>query len=263
VTGIAYDITNKNIGRYQKENNIPSIYSPRPPLESFMLPLAFEPGTSWVYGMGIDWAGIMVARLSGLDLEEYFKAHIWKCCDITTISFIPPKDWDAIGMQTTTRDPPNNGRIQISKENTLGRDVHQDFGPIYTGGGGLFGTARDYLRFLRGVLRSADPELKEEERLLSPGMFKLMFTDTLPDLPQVKKSLRDFVVGGQIYDRPQELHENEVGYAPGSFIVKRDTDLGRKAMSGTWEGMSKTYHWLDPATGIAVRYIRPLMCCGC
>jgi hypothetical protein len=59
VTGIAYDITNKNIGRYQKENSIPSIYSSRPPLESFMLPLAFEPGTSWVYGMGVDWAGII------------------------------------------------------------------------------------------------------------------------------------------------------------------------------------------------------------
>src|SRR5579862_5516096 len=39
-------------------------------------PLAFEPGTRWQYGAGIDWAGRVVEKISGLDLEQYFQRNI-------------------------------------------------------------------------------------------------------------------------------------------------------------------------------------------
>jgi hypothetical protein len=39
-------------------------------------PLLFEPGTSWTYSTGLDWAGILVARLNSTTLEKYMGKHI-------------------------------------------------------------------------------------------------------------------------------------------------------------------------------------------
>ena len=40
-------------------------------------PLLFEPGTQWIYGTSVDWLGRMVEKLSGQNLEEYFRDHIF------------------------------------------------------------------------------------------------------------------------------------------------------------------------------------------
>lgn len=41
--------------------------------EAYVQPLVFEPGTNYTYGIGIDWAGFLVERVTGKTLEEYFK----------------------------------------------------------------------------------------------------------------------------------------------------------------------------------------------
>lgn len=38
--------------------------------ERYGYPLVFEPGTSWAYGAGIDWAGMLLERTVGKTLEE-------------------------------------------------------------------------------------------------------------------------------------------------------------------------------------------------
>ena len=51
------------------------------------LPLLFEPGTSWIYGMSIDYAGVLVSRLSNLTLEEYVQKNILDVLGIKNITF--------------------------------------------------------------------------------------------------------------------------------------------------------------------------------
>lgn len=55
--------------------------------ERLNLPLAFEPGTSWMYGMSIDYAGVLVSRLSNLSLEEYMQKNIWDAVGVENITF--------------------------------------------------------------------------------------------------------------------------------------------------------------------------------
>ena len=55
----------------------PTLNIKKPLTEALKFPLVFEPGASWEYSVGIDWAGFMVERVSGMDLETYMKKNIW------------------------------------------------------------------------------------------------------------------------------------------------------------------------------------------
>ena len=50
-------------------------------------PLVFEPGTSWMYGMGTDWAGKMVERATGETLETYMSKNIWGPLHLKNVTF--------------------------------------------------------------------------------------------------------------------------------------------------------------------------------
>lgn len=238
------------------------MWSDNAPLAAFIQPLGFDPGTRFCYGIGIDWAGIMVTRLSGLDLEEYFKKYIWAPCGVKSISFLPPTKWSGKGMAMTVRDPPHTGDIQLMKGTAMGRPMDPKvIGPNYMGGGGLFGTARDYLAFLRGLLRSADPSTPDERRVIKPETSKLLFIDSIPadpkHRPQIMKDVAKMAYEQHIHD-PAVLTDgtgDNAGYGPALFINKIDSKFGRKAGSGCWDGAAKTYYWMDPTTGVAVRHL--------
>ena len=74
-SGYAYDIFNADLGRYVKATGLPSILTCK--LDSLKVPLLFDPGTRWEYGIGIDMAGQIVEKVSGQDLEAYFQQHIF------------------------------------------------------------------------------------------------------------------------------------------------------------------------------------------
>jgi methyl acetate hydrolase len=240
------------------------MWSPNAPIAAFIQPLAFDPGTRFRYGIGIDWAGIMVTRLSGLDLEAYFQKYIWTPCGAESMSFLPPRDWDQAGMAMTVREPFHTGSVKLLEGTAMGRPMNPDeIGPVYMGGGGLFGTARDYLAFLRGLLRSADPATPDSERLVQPDTFKLLFQDSIAEehAPQIRKDIATMAGNQHIHD-PAILTGGtgeQVGYGPALLLNKVDSKFGRKAMSGFWDGAAKTYYWLDPTTGVAVSCTR-LVC---
>ncbi|KMU88573.1 LOW QUALITY PROTEIN: transesterase [Coccidioides immitis H538.4] len=71
-------------------------------------PLLFEPGTSWGYGTGLDWAGLLVTCLTKMNLEEYMKEHIWSPLGIHDATFWPEKNLDLSKRiaEMALRDPP-------------------------------------------------------------------------------------------------------------------------------------------------------------
>jgi methyl acetate hydrolase len=226
-------------------------------IESYLYPLLFEPGTRFQYSIGIDWAGFLVARVSGLTLEEYLQKHIFKPCGVTTISFLPPADHEQSMVAMCIREPIHTGDIKLMEGSAMGRTLDRDaIGPVYSGGGGLFGTARDYLRVLTAILASSDPDNKSP--LISAKSFGALFEDGLPDLPVVKADLAKMAQGQHIHD-PAILTDgtgDHVGYSPGLFLNFIDSKWGRLAMSGFWDGAAKTMFWIDPKTGVAVSTIR-------
>ena len=68
--GFVYDIWNPDMARYMEAKGIPGIISCQN--AALALPLVFDPGDKWDYGINIDWVGKAVERVSGKSLADYF-----------------------------------------------------------------------------------------------------------------------------------------------------------------------------------------------
>src|SRR5256885_608528 len=74
--GFVYDIWNAEMGRYMEKTGVPGIISCQN--AALALPLVFEPGERWDYGINIDWVGKAVERASGQRLGDYFAEHLFE-----------------------------------------------------------------------------------------------------------------------------------------------------------------------------------------
>src|SRR5215831_18542167 len=73
--GLVYDVWNVEMGRYIELKAIPNIISCQN--AALSLPLVFDPGEKWDYGINIDWVGKAVERVSGQGLGDYFDEHLF------------------------------------------------------------------------------------------------------------------------------------------------------------------------------------------
>ena len=118
-------------------------------LDSVRHPLEFEPGTYRLYGVGIDWVGVFIERVSGLQLGAFFQKHIFSPLGMTHTAFIPSPSMrstlagmHARHLQTCTlRSTPH-----IFK--TVYEVGLKDADVLHSGGAGLVSTAPDYCRTL-------------------------------------------------------------------------------------------------------------------
>ena len=141
-SGYGYDIFNPDLGRYIEVVGLPSIMSHKN--DSLRVPLLFDPGTRWEYGIGIDLAGKVVEAVTGQTLETYFQRYIFEPLGMRDTSFLLSDDMARrlVGAHARGR---NGKPVPISFE------FPQD-AEFYAGGAGLFSTAPDYLAFTRMLL---------------------------------------------------------------------------------------------------------------
>jgi CubicO group peptidase (beta-lactamase class C family) len=83
--GFVYDIWNPEMGRYMEQAGAPGIISCQN--AALMLPLVFDPGDRWDYGINIDWVGKAVERASGQTLGDFFAEHIFAPTGIKDTGF--------------------------------------------------------------------------------------------------------------------------------------------------------------------------------
>jgi CubicO group peptidase (beta-lactamase class C family) len=232
--GFVYDIWNAALQRYQDVTGLPGIRSAR--LAALNAPLAFDPGERWEYGANIDIAGRMVEAVSGLDLETYFQRHIFGPIGMVDTSFLQRPEWDSRLVTVHARQA--DGSLEPI---ALPPWQAPEF---YTGGGGLFSTAPDYMRFLRALLNGGE---LDGARILRPETVALMGQNHM----------------GALEVRPMVSHmprlSNTVELFPGmtkkwglSFLINTEPGpAGRSAGSLAWAGLNNTYYWLDPARRVA------------
>ncbi|WWC73881.1 uncharacterized protein I206_107853 [Kwoniella pini CBS 10737] len=251
--GFTYMFVPNLLSKWHAQNPSPSLLDPKATVKSLVTPFIYEPGTSWKYSTSIDWVGKLVERVSGLDLEDYFQKYLFKPCGIKTLTFYPTEEIKKHKMSICYRDP--EGKVQRIPNNFgMGRPTEVDQIPkaLLSGGGGLFGTQRDYLTFLRNLLQ-CDPSspYHSSEPLISPVSWKELFTPSIPKgegYTGVENIIAMVSKPGYIHPSPTV---ETINHSVGFLLTLEDFTEGRKAGSGCWSGAAKTQFWIDPKTGIA------------
>src|SRR5262245_42226385 len=141
-SGYGYDIFHADLGRYIQIAGLPSILTCKN--DALRIPLLFDPGTNWEYGIGIDLAGKVVEAVSGETLESYFRRHIFQPLGMHDTSFMLRDDMAGRLVGTHARGP-DGKPAPIAFESAPDAE-------FLMGGGGLYSTAPDYLTFTRMLL---------------------------------------------------------------------------------------------------------------
>jgi CubicO group peptidase (beta-lactamase class C family) len=146
------------------------------------LPLLFNPGERWEYGMNVDVLGRLVEVVSGKTLDEFFRVRIFEPLGMKDTYFFPPENkldrlaaaytyYDGKGLNRFPDTPITEGPLVYSAD-------YPYRGPkkLFSGGGGLNSTAADYLRFCQMML---DGGKVGNTQLLSRKSVELMTHDQL------------------------------------------------------------------------------------
>lgn len=224
-SGFAYDTWNANLLKYGSAPG--ARLRPGEPA-----PLAFEPGANWAYGTGVDWAGRIVERVSGLTLEQYFQHHIFEPLEMRDTSYILPPEKFARFVSTYQRQADGSlmeiPLIQPPRPTTFG------------GGGGLFTTTGDYVRFMQMILRHGS----------GPGRHRILRAETVSSM--TRNQIGTLSAGKLKSFRPGQSADADFhpgftdGFGLGFLINATAYDGGRSAGSLAWAGIQNTFFWIDP-----------------
>ncbi len=203
------------------------------------LPLLFNPGEKWEYGLSVDVLGRLVEVVSGKPLDEFFRTRIFEPLDMKDTYFYPPDSklnrlstaytyYDGKGLNRFPETPITEGPFTYSAD-------YPERAPkkLFSGGAGLVSTAGDYARFCQMIL---DGGKAGNVRLLSRKSVELMTHDQLGKV----SSDMDFGLGFGIDGEKTPLHE-----------------LGSPGQYG-WGGFFYTKFSIDPKEQMIVIFMGQL-----
>jgi CubicO group peptidase (beta-lactamase class C family) len=210
------------------------------------IPLEFDPGTQWNYSVATDIVGILLERISGLSLPEYFQMHIFAPLGMTDTFFQVPADKAARIPEGFGFDPEAKMKL-IDK---AGADSMWAKGWSFnSGGGGLASSVADYHRFCRMLLNGG---AFDGAQILSPKTIELMTANHIPggqDLTQMSKSLFS------------EAEMAGIGFGLGfaTTIDSAATLAPRSNGDFYWGGMYSTAFFVDPVEDIIMIFMTQLL----
>ncbi|HEX6658147.1 MAG TPA: serine hydrolase domain-containing protein [Ilumatobacter sp.] len=211
------------------------------------LPLVFQPGTEWNYGVSTDVLGRVVEVLSGMTLDRFFDDRILAPLKMVDTGFFVRDD--QVDRTARLYGPhPATGEAVI---NPLER-VERRLPDFLSGGGGLWGTAADYLRFCHMMLNGGE---LDGVRLLGTRTVDYMTRNHLPGGADVE------TVGRPL---SAETMYDGVGFGLG-FAVTLDPVHNRVLGSAgeyAWGGAASTVFWCDPKEQIAAVFMTQLLPSG-
>ncbi len=219
-SGLCYDIWDEKMFRYAAKAGPGSVG-----------PLMFEPGARWQYGQGCDWAGRLVEAISGMTLEDYFQAKIFRPLGMEDTSYILP---DAKFDRLVTRWGRENGGPLKPAERTMPRPPAS-----FNGGGGLYSTAADYTRFMQAILRKG-------QGILQPKTVGRMMVNQIGSANAGK--MRSFRpdTSADVDIQPGATEKWGLGFLINTTAYR----AGRAAGSLAWAGLYNTFYWIDPKSSV-------------
>ncbi len=232
--GFSYNMWNPEVGRYMQVTEMPAARSGK--LAVLNMPLVFDPGERWQYGINTDWVGRVVEAVRGAPLPVVFAEHITGPLGMVDTGFVPG----------TAQQARRAGMHQRSADGAL-TAMAWPVNPapeFFGGGGGLFSTGPDYLRFTRMLLRGGE---LDGARVLRPETVALMAENHIGALEMEPMVTAVPSMSNDFHPFPAVSKNWGLGFMRNT----RDLPDGRAAGSLAWAGLGNLYFWMDPARGIS------------
>jgi CubicO group peptidase (beta-lactamase class C family) len=210
------------------------------------IPLAFQPGSAWLYSLSTDACGALVEMISGRPFAQYLQEEILDPLGMVDTAFhVAP---EKLGRLAANYRQQPDGR-SILEDDPAASPYAREPG-FKSGGGGLVSTTADYLRFCDMLRRGGE---LDGARILGPRTVELMRLNHLP--------------GGA--DVAQMAYSGDVvEVQPGvGFGLGFATSLGAVESGGLgaadyyWGGAASTIFWVDPKEDLSVVFMTQLMPC--
>jgi methyl acetate hydrolase len=239
--GFAYDMWNGGMVKYlEKTASITTCKN-----DALKTPLMTDPGTRWEYGTNIDFVGKAIEAVSGKRLDAYLRDHLFAPLGMTDTGF-------KIAESQRKRLVAMHQRGEDGSLAPIPFELEQD-PEFHMGGGGLYGTAGDYIKFTQMILNKGRGN---GNQVLKAETVAVMGQNHIGALNMTKMT------------SAVAFATNDVDLYPGmvkkwglSFMINTAKTLeGRSPGSLFWAGLANTYFWIDPArdvTGVILMQVLP------
>lgn len=240
--GFGYEIWSPEVAKYQEATGTPGITTCEN--RALTTPLLFDPGERWFYGINLDWVGKAVEAVSGKKLGAYMAENLF----------------GPLGMSSTAFKITPAMRARLAKIHQ--RDDEDALAPLdlelpqepefEMGGGGLYSTAGDYLKFVRMILNRGR---SGSTQVLKPETVDLMARNAMgaTRVTLLKTAIPPL--------------SNDAEFFPGvpkswglSFqINEAPAPTGRPAGGLMWGGLANSYYWIDMQNGVGGVYLTQIL----
>ena len=196
------------------------------------IPMAFEPGAGWLYGISTDLLGAVVERASGMALDQFFESRIFTPLGMIDTGFIIPEEKRMRLAAAYNSD--NQGSLSRRNSDLF---TYSSRTRLLSGGGGLASTILDYTRFLQMIANGGE---WNGQRLLQKKTVETM--------------TRNHLSGPAMPIRFPGNIRHGTGFGLGFSVKTAQTDWNKAGRLGEygWGGMLSTHFWISPADQLVV-----------
>ncbi|HSV36705.1 serine hydrolase [Ramlibacter sp. WS9] len=224
--GFGYEAWSPTLSEYVAQNGLPAARTGS--RRSLERPLLFQPGACWNYGIGMDWAGLLVEQVSCGTLSDYLEANVFKPLGMRSTGFAPVPAVIRAVLHTRQAD-------RVLDRTPMDPNPYREFD---SGGAGLYSTPRDVLRLLQSILRAdrgstSEVLLPETVAQARCNQIDLLSVRDLPTcIPERSHDLALFPGRKKKWSYLGLLHQEA-------------EPAGRSAGSVSWAGVANTFFWID------------------
>ena len=207
------------------------------------LPLVFQPGSEWNYGVSTDVLGRVIEVVSGQSLDVFLRERILDPLGMDDTEFWVPEDKRDRFAELYFRNPSTKQATKMPAPRLRSKPT------MLGGGGGLCGTAADYLRFTQMLLNRGE---LDGVRILGSRTVDYMTRNHLPGNADLEAYGRSLFA---------ETTFDGVGFGLG-FSVILDAAANRSPGSEgnySWGGAASTIFWNDPAENLTALFLTQLL----
>ena len=232
--GFCYDMWNGDMGKYMEKTGTPGIITCKH--DALKTPIMSDPGTRWEYGTNIDFVGKAVEAVTGKRLDAYLRDHLFAPLGMNDTAF-------KIGAEQRKRLVGMHARGADGVLAAMPFELEQE-PEFHMGGGGLYGTAGDYIKFAQMILNEGEGN---GNQVLKPETVELMCQNHIGELNMTK-----MVSVAPPYTNDVDLYPDMAKKWGLSFMINTArTPEGRSPGSLAWAGLANTYFWIDPSRDVA------------